>query len=41
MDYAQQYLDAAKPIGDALIQWARPEGWIVGPTSVIIKFHKP
>ena len=33
MEYIEKYYIAAKPIGDSLIQWARPEGWIVGPTS--------
>lgn len=28
------YYDAATPIGEAIIKWARPEGWIVSPTSV-------
>jgi hypothetical protein len=30
----QKYYTAATPIGEAIINWARPDSWAVGPTSV-------
>ena len=29
------YREQAHIVGDAIIKWARPEGWPAGPTSVM------
>ena len=31
------YREQAHAVGDAIIKWARPEGWPAGPTSVYQK----
>lgn len=36
-DYLEIYKATVKPFGDAVIAWARPEGWMEAPTSVCAK----
>jgi hypothetical protein len=33
----ESYYAATEPIGEAIIQWARPAGWAVSPTTVIFE----
>jgi hypothetical protein len=30
----QMFKEFAHPIGEQIIAWARPEGWVAGPVSV-------
>ena len=33
-EYINQYNIFADKLGESIITWARPEGWVPGPTSV-------